>query len=124
MSSLIVVLRPRFGALSGHPPRTSSLQAIDRADRILPAMARELVENKGIGESADSVWRALGQLRPSTSAQAEEAEDTAIERGEIDAPAMLPLSIELVPGAALLEADSSSRRLPRRDTPASQLSLF
>ena len=124
MSSLIVVLRQRFGALSGHPPRTSSLQAIDRADRILPAMARELVENKGIGESADSVWRALGQLRPSTSAQAEEAEDTAIERGEIDAPAMLPLSIELVPCAALLEIDSSSRRPRRRDTHASQLSPF
>jgi hypothetical protein len=84
-----------------------------------------LVENKGIGESADSVWRALGQLRPSTSAQAEEeAEDTAIEQGEIDAPAMLPLSIESVPGAALLEADSSSRRCPSRDTLASQLSLF
>jgi len=124
LSSLIVVLRQRFGALSGHPPRTSSLQAIDRADRILPAMARELVENKGIGESADSVWRALGQLRPSTSAQAEEAEDTAIERGEIDAPAMLPLSIELVPCAALLEIDSSSRRPRRRDTHASQLSPF
>jgi len=103
---------------------SEGLQAIDGDDDMLTAMARELVENKGIGESADSVWRALGQLRPSTSAQAEEAEDTAIEHGEIDAPAMLPLSIELVPGAALLEADSSSRRLPRRDTPASQLSLF
>jgi superfamily II DNA or RNA helicase len=104
---------------------SEGLQAIDGDDDLLTAMARELVENKGIGESADSVWRALGQLRHSTSEQAEEeAEDTAIEQGEIDAPAMLPLSIELVPGAALLEADSSSRRLPRRDTPASQLSLF
>ena len=104
---------------------SEGLQAIDGDDDMLTAMARELVENKGIGESADSVWRALGQLRPSTSAQAEEeAEDAAIEQGEVDAPAMLPLSIESVPGAALLEADSSSRRSPRRDTPASQLSLF
>ena len=104
---------------------SEGLQAIDGDDDMLTAMARELVENKGIGESADSVWRALGQLRPSTRAQAEEeAEDTAIEQGEIDAPATLPLSIESVPGAALLEADSSPRRFPRRDTPASQLSLF
>ena len=81
---------------------SEGLQAIDGDDDMLTAMARELVENKGIGESADSVWRALGQLRPSTSAQAEEAEDTAIEQGEIDAPAMLPLSIESVPGRSPL----------------------
>ena len=49
---------------------SEGLQAIDGDDDMLTAMARELVENKGIGESADSVWRALGQLRPSTSAQA------------------------------------------------------
>ena len=104
---------------------SEGLQAIDGDDDMLTAMARELVENKGIGESADSVWRALGQLRPSTSAQAEEeAEDMAIEQAEIDVPAMLPLPIESVPGAALLEAASSSRRSPRRDTPAGQLSLF
>ena len=104
---------------------SEGLQAIDGDDDMLTAMARELVENKGIGESADSVWRALGQLRPSTSAQAEEeAEDTAIEQGEIDVPAMLPLSIELVPGAALLEAANSSRRSTRRDISVRQLSLF
>ena len=103
---------------------SEGLQAIDGDDDMLTAMARELVENKGIGESADSVWRALGQLRPSTPAQAEEAEDTAIEQGGIDAPARLPLSIELVPGAALLEAAGSSRRYARRETPAGQLSLF
>ena len=49
---------------------SEGLQAIDGDDDMLTAMARELVENKGIGESADSVWRALGQFRPSTSAQA------------------------------------------------------
>ena len=55
--------------------------------RMLTAMARELVENKGIGESADSVWRALGQLRPSTSARAEEGlGNMAIEHAETDIP--------------------------------------
>ena len=103
---------------------SEGLQAIDGDDDMLTAMARELVEKKGIGESADSVWRALGQLRPSTSAQAQESEDTAIEQGEIDAPAMLPLSIESARGADLLDADSSSGRSTRRDTTVGQLSLF
>jgi superfamily II DNA or RNA helicase len=104
---------------------SEGLQAIDGDDDMLTAMARELVENKGIGESADSVWRALGQLRPATSAQAEEeAEDTAIEPGEIDAPAMLQLSIESVPEPAFLEAVNSPRRSTRRDTPGGQLLLF
>ena len=36
---------------------SEGLQAIDGDDDMLTAMARELVENKGIGESADIVWR-------------------------------------------------------------------
>ena len=47
---------------------SEGLQAIDGDDDMLTAMARELVENKGIGESADSIWRNVQQLRPSTSA--------------------------------------------------------
>src|SRR5581483_2277733 len=35
------------------------LQTIDEDDDMLSAMARELVERNGIGESADAVWRAL-----------------------------------------------------------------
>jgi len=37
-------------------------QAIDGDNDMLTAMARVLVENKGIGESADGVWHALGQF--------------------------------------------------------------
>ena len=48
----------------------------------------------------------------------------AIEQAETDVPTILPMPIDSIPGAALLEAASSSRRSPRRDTPASQLSLF
>ena len=36
---------------------TDGLQSIDEGDDILMAMARELVTEKGIGESADAVWR-------------------------------------------------------------------
>jgi hypothetical protein len=37
---------------------SEGLQAIDGDDDMVRAMAREQVENKGIGESADGVWRA------------------------------------------------------------------
>jgi hypothetical protein len=35
------------------------LQSIDEDDDMLSAMARELVERNGIGETADAVWKAL-----------------------------------------------------------------
>src|SRR5579859_2889508 len=49
------------------------LQNIDEDDDMLSAMARELVERNGIGETADSVWRALNtehqKLFPTASAR-------------------------------------------------------
>jgi len=38
---------------------SDGLQSIDEGDDILMAMARELVTEKGIGESADAVWKRL-----------------------------------------------------------------
>ncbi|HEX3106640.1 MAG TPA: hypothetical protein VHQ22_19540, partial [Terriglobales bacterium] len=47
------------------------LQTIDQDDDMLSAMARELVERNGIGESADAVWKSLNaehqKLFPRTS---------------------------------------------------------
>jgi superfamily II DNA or RNA helicase len=47
------------------------LQTIDEDDDMLSAMARELVERNGIGESADAVWKSLNaehqKLFPGTS---------------------------------------------------------
>lgn len=47
------------------------LQSIDEDDDMLSAMARELVEKNGIGETADAVWKALNaehqKLFPTTS---------------------------------------------------------
>jgi hypothetical protein len=43
---------------------SEGLQAIDGDDDMLTAMARELVENKGIGESADTVWRVSSNCVP------------------------------------------------------------
>jgi superfamily II DNA or RNA helicase len=52
------------------------LQTIDEDDDTLSAMARELVERNGIGETADAVWKALNaehqKLFPATSASADE----------------------------------------------------
>jgi hypothetical protein len=44
---------------------SDGLQAIDGDDDMLTAMARELVENKGIGESAAAIWKSVGQALPS-----------------------------------------------------------
>ena len=47
------------------------LQNMDEDDDMLSAMARELVERNGIGETADAVWKALNtehqKLFPTTS---------------------------------------------------------
>jgi hypothetical protein len=61
------------------------LQSIDEDDDMLSAMARELVERNGIGDTADSVWRALSTehqgLFPTNSHHDDDA--SAIEVPEI-----------------------------------------
>ena len=100
---------------------SEGLQAIDGDDDMLTAMARELVENKGIGESADSVWRALcpAITLPCQDVPAE----TAILPAEIELPETSPIA-EQLPDAALLEAVNPSRRPSRKPVVAGQLSLF
>ena len=53
------------------------LQSIDEDDDMLSAMARELVERNGIGETADAVWRALNtehqKLFPTTACRNDDA---------------------------------------------------
>jgi len=101
---------------------SEGLQAIDGDDDMLTAMARELVENKGIGESADSVWRSLQQLRPTPSSPTvEPADDPVAEASELEIPA---IAIESVPGAArpepvILPCQSLAKRVE-----SDQLSLF
>jgi hypothetical protein len=104
---------------------SEGLQAIDGDDDMLTAMARELVENKGIGESADTVWRALGQFRPSSSVSSrEEPEERPIEQAEGEDPAILPLIIESLPDAALVETHNLPHGSSRKSIEQAQLSLF
>ena len=44
---------------------SEGLQALDGDDDMLTAMARELVQNRGIGESADLLWKRVGEFLPS-----------------------------------------------------------
>ena len=39
------------------------LQALDADEDLMSAMARELVEKAGVGESADAIWRELDRER-------------------------------------------------------------
>ena len=63
---------------------TDGLQAIDEGDDILMAMARELVTEKGIGESADAVWKKLLEK------QAEVFKVRAVETSPSDMETELP----------------------------------
>jgi hypothetical protein len=72
------------------------LQSIDEDDDMLSAMARELVERNGIGETADSVWKALNtehkKLFPTTSASngdASSIDPSDVQIGNAFAPACL-----------------------------------
>jgi superfamily II DNA or RNA helicase len=104
---------------------SEGLQAIDGDDDMLTAMARELVQNKGIGETADSVWKGLSQLRPSVSPQIEtKPSNGPTEFVEMELPAMLPLGAETVPDTANLNAASRPQGLSRKATAPDQLSLF
>jgi hypothetical protein len=103
---------------------SEGLQAIDGDDDMLTAMARELVQNKGIGESADSVWRSLGALRPSSSGHTEEEPVDSLNDRHLaltDAPS---LTFGNLSNSALVEAVTSQSRSSRRGAASTQLSLF
>jgi superfamily II DNA or RNA helicase len=101
---------------------SEGLQAIDGDDDMLTAMARELVQNKGIGESADSVWRSLGALRPTTSRQIE-AESVAndTDLAFVDRPEP---NLDHSSNSALVEAVTSHIKSTRRTAASRQMSLF
>ena len=109
------------------------LQSMDEDDDMLSAMARELVEKNGIGDTADAVWRSLNDehqklfpavhnaaetddacvpMPPSEGSQATELIEAAINSGPV-----------LVFGQSS-DALRSSRRRPRPTSVPEQPSLF
>jgi hypothetical protein len=71
------------------------LQSIDDDDDMLAAMARELVEKNGIGDSADAIWKTLHQ-------EHEKLYAASIQTSEIAAAEQLP--VELNGAQSLIES--------------------
>jgi hypothetical protein len=80
------------------------LQNIDEDDDMLSAMARELVERNGIGETADAVWKSLNaehqKLFPATS-------HSSGDESLLEAPAIVP-GAQPDPAALVEEAITES----------------
>jgi hypothetical protein len=99
---------------------SDGLQAIDGDDDMLTAMARELVNNKGIGESANEVWRQLGKYLPPGTQQEEPVVPSALPE---DAGASPPLDFDRPAiSSALVSAATASRG--KRAGSDLQLTLF
>jgi superfamily II DNA or RNA helicase len=109
------------------------LQNIDEDDDMLSAMARELVERNGIGESADSVWKALStehqKLFP-TTARSTDDESSAEALASLLTIQDNPASLieEAIGGDSVLifgqRPGSLSRRPRGRPVVPEQASLF
>jgi superfamily II DNA or RNA helicase len=102
------------------------LQGIEDDDDVLTAMARELVTEKGVGESAASVWKAVQEqhsrlLPPSPAVEEESPEDFAVSthKGLVTFAA---IPKDLIFGTRL-ERETTRRKPPIVESD-SQLSLF
>jgi superfamily II DNA or RNA helicase len=108
------------------------LQNIDEDDDMLSAMARELVERNGIGESADAVWKALNaehqKLFPTASEPADEVAAPAssgnVLQSDSDARVLVQ---ELIDSSSVLifgQRPGSGRRTRSKPSVPEQASLF
>jgi len=108
------------------------LQNIDEDDDMLSAMARELVEKNGIGEDADSVWKALNlehqKLFPASHLNNAELAPAELVAAEPPSEAESLIGTAIDAGSVLVfgqrpEEMRSSRRRARIEIPE-QASLF
>jgi len=102
------------------------LQGIEDDDDVLTAMARELVTEKGVGESAASVWKAVqeqhARLMPIPSLHEEETEADLIEPPPGEEVSASSQTNGLIFGTRLER--EPARRRPLIVDADSQLSLF
>jgi hypothetical protein len=109
------------------------LQALDTDEDLMSAMARELVEKAGVGESANAVWRELDHERekvlPRGSAAEPEPEDESTPVLDLPIPAAAP-SAPVTFGIHLLDPSPSTKKRkkaavwPTATETNVQLSLF
>ena len=99
----------------------------------MSAMARELVEKAGVGESADAVWRELDQERekvqPRLAPTEPEAEDEPapvldLALASAASPAPVALGIHLTEPPPALRKRKKTALWPTAKEANSQLSLF
>jgi hypothetical protein len=107
------------------------LQSIDEDDDMLAAMARELVEKNGIGDSADAIWKALHQehqkLFPTDQRAPERSEtDDATTEASCEPASLIEAAMDIAPVLVFgqhPEELKSHRRRVRHPVPE-QPSLF
>jgi superfamily II DNA or RNA helicase len=108
------------------------LQNIDEDDDMLSAMARELVETNGIGESADAVWKALNaehqKLFPNASEPAAEVAVPELSGNVLQSDSdARELVQELIDSSSVLifgQRPGSGRRPRTKPSVPEQASLF
>jgi superfamily II DNA or RNA helicase len=108
------------------------LQALDADEDLMSAMARELVEKAGVGESADAVWRELDREREKVQPRPAAAEPEPEEEPApvLDLPSMTTTATPLTFGIRLLEASPLTKKRkkaslwPTATKTDAQLSLF
>ena len=109
------------------------LLALDADEDLMSAMARELVEKAGVGESADAVWRDLGHEREKVLPRPTSVEPETEEVSDLapDLPGLI--TAEPVPapfGVSLIEPNLPSKKRkkavlwPTANKEDAQLSLF
>jgi hypothetical protein len=87
------------------------LQSLDADEDLMAAMARELVEKAGVGESADQIWRQLDRER------AKHVGPAASGDGEATVDGTLPPGLAPESGEAGIHLVPSSREKKRPDSP-------
>ena len=114
------------------------LQALDADEDLVSAMARELVEKAGVGESADAVWRDLGHERekvlPRPAAVEPESEEETdlipdLSIGDLPAvsaaePVPTPFGIRLIEPHQISKNRKKAALWPTASETNAQLSLF
>jgi hypothetical protein len=109
---------------------TDGLQAIDDGDDILMAMARELVTEKRIGESADAIWRQLvGKQAEVFGVRAAETPPSEIEPVAASVPEVIIPPVTPIPAGVTqlvmfgMSYEAVQRRKgPRRPSSAARVS--
>jgi len=109
------------------------LQSLDTDEDLMSAMARELVEKAGVGESADAIWRELDHEREKVQPRpaAVEPEPEREEMPVLDLPTvLLSVPAPTKSGIHLMEPDVTAKKRkksalwPTADRDNGQLSLF